>query len=137
MKSLDQDHMKIVNNVMNLQLQRQNVIMGNLSNVNTPNYKPLEIEFEKELQNALKLDVKGKMATTSSEHLPSLYDNIMISGDFRRRFMPRKAHGEDRVNLDSELVKMTKNNLQYNALAQVTKSGYDGLNKIIAEGSKV
>ncbi len=137
MKALDQDHMKIVNNVMNMQLQRQNVIMGNISNVDTPNYKPLELTFEKELQDALKLDVRGKMSTTSQGHLPSLFENLTINADWTRRFMPRKAHGEDRVNLDKEMVNMAKNNLQYNTLSQVTKSGYDGLKTIIAEGSKV
>ncbi len=137
MKSLDQNHMKVVSRVMDMQLQRQNVIMSNIANVDTPNYKPLELEFEKELQDALRLDVRGKMATTSSGHLPSMYDNLMYNADWSRRFMPRKAHGEDRVNLDSEMVEMTKNNLQYNTLSQITKSGYDGLKTIISEGGKV
>lgn len=74
MKSLDQDHMQLVSRVMDMQLQRQNVIMGNITNVNTPNYKPLELTFEKELQQALNLDAKGKISRTSSEHIPSVFE---------------------------------------------------------------
>ena len=136
MKSLDQDHMRIVSKVMDMQLQRQNVIMGNVTNVNTPNYKPLELKFEKELQDALNLDVKGKMARTSGGHMPSIFDSGTFSADWTRRFIPRRAHGEDRVNVDKEMVKMAQNNLQYNTLSQITKSGYDGLKTIIAEGGK-
>lgn len=137
MKSLDQDHMKIVSRVMDMQLQRQNVIMGNITNFNTPNYKPLELTFEKELQDALNLDAKGKISRTSAGHIPSIFDSNTFNADWRRRFMPRRAHGEDRVNIDKEMVKMAKNNLQYTTLSQVTKSGYDGLKNIIAEASKV
>ena len=46
------------------------------------------------------------------------------------------VHGEDRVNLDKEMVKMAKNNLQYTALAQITKSSFEGIRNIITEGSK-
>lgn len=137
MKSLDQDHMKLVSRVMDMQLQRQNVIMGNITNVNTPNYKPLELTFEKELQDALNLDAKGKISRTSSGHIPSIFNTNTFNADWTRRFMPRRAHGEDRVNIDKEMVKMAKNNLQYTTLSQITKSGYDGLKNIISEGSKV
>ncbi|MDE5681066.1 flagellar basal body rod protein FlgB [Taurinivorans muris] len=137
MKSLDQDHMQLVSRVMDMQLQRQNVIMGNITNVNTPNYKPLELTFEKELQQALNLDAKGKISRTSSEHIPSVFDSKTFNADWLKRFMPRRAHGEDRVNIDKEMVKMAKNNLQYTTLSQVTKSGYDSLKSIITEASKV
>ncbi len=137
MKSLDQDHVQLVSRVMDMQLQRQNVIMGNITNVNTPNYKPLELTFEKELQQALNLDAKGKISRTSSEHIPSVFDSKTFNADWLKRFMPRRAHGEDRVNIDKEMVKMAKNNLQYTTLSQVTKSGYDSLKSIITEASKV
>ena len=111
--------------------------MGNITNVNTPNYKPLELTFEKELQQALNLDAKGKISRTSSEHIPSVFDSKTFNADWLKRFMPRRAHGEDRVNIDKEMVKMAKNNLQYTTLSQVTKSGYDSLKSIITEASKV
>ena len=130
MKSIDENHMQLVSRVMDMQLQRQNVIMGNITNVNTPNYKPLELTFEKELQDALNLDAKGKISRTSSGHIPAIFDSSTFNADWVKRFMPRRAHGE-------EMVKMAKNNLQYTTLSQVTKSGYDSLKNIITESSRV
>ena len=137
MKGLDQEHMQIVSSVMDMQLQRQNVIMGNIANVNTPKYKPLELNFEKELQKALNLDVKGKLSSTSDAHIPTAFNVNTFGADWRRDVNPRQVHGEDRVNIDTEMTRMAKNTLQYNTLSQVTASGYQGLKSIISEGGKV
>ena len=65
MKSMFNSQIGLVSRVMDMQLQRQNVITSNLANVETPNYKPRELAFEKELQSALGLDMKGRMSATS------------------------------------------------------------------------
>jgi len=136
MKSLFEPHMNLVARVMDMQLERQNVITGNMANVNTPKYKPRELEFEEELQRALNLDARGKLTRTDAGHIPSTFDPASFGPDWHKRFTPRTVHGEDRVNLDKEMVKLTKNNLQYTALAQVTKSSFEGIKNIIMEASK-
>lgn len=47
MKSMFNMEIGLVGKVMDMQLQRQNVIAGNIANVETPNYKPRELTFEK------------------------------------------------------------------------------------------
>lgn len=136
MKSLTPNHLNLVENVMNMQLKRQNVIMGNMANVNTPKYKPRELEFEKELQSALNLDARGKITRTGEGHLPATFDPDTFGPTWYEQFKPRDVHGEDRVDMDKEMVKMSKNNLQYTALSQITKSGFEGIKNIIMEGSK-
>ena len=49
MKSLFNSQIGLVSRVMDMQLQRQNVITSNLANVETPNYTPREEKKEKEL----------------------------------------------------------------------------------------
>ena len=148
MKSIVEPHVRLIGTVMDMQLQRQNVIMGNIANVNTPKYKPRELEFEAsvveidepefeaELQSALNLDAKGKVARTAEGHMPAAFDPDGFGPEWSKQFTPRVVHGEDRVNLDKEMVKMAKNNLQYTALAQITKSSFEGIRNIITEGSK-
>ena len=136
MKSIVEPHVRLIGTVMDMQLQRQNVIMGNIANVNTPKYKPRELEFEAELQSALNLDAKGKVARTAEGHMPAAFDPDGLGPEWSKQFTPRVVHGEDRVNLDKEMVKMAKNNLQYTALAQITKSSFEGIRNIITEGSK-
>lgn len=136
MKSLYEPHVNLVAKVLDMQLQRQNVIMSNIANVNTPRYKTRTLEFEDQLQKALGLDMRGRMTRTDTNHMPVAFDPEGFNGEFEKSIKPRVAHGEDRVNLDKEMTKMAKNNLQYNALTQVIKSNFDGVKTIIAEGSK-
>ena len=71
MKSLFSSQIGLVGTVMNMQLDRQNIIAGNLANIDTPNYKPRELSFEKELQTALGQDMEGQMSRRGVEAHPS------------------------------------------------------------------
>lgn len=102
MKSLFNSQIGLVGNVMNMQLQRQNVIASNLANVETPNYKPRELTFEKELQKSLGLDMKGVMSTTADGHMPTAFNPDNFGPEWSKQFKPRQIHGEDRVSLDKE-----------------------------------
>lgn len=136
MKSLYEPNMNLVGKVMDLHLQRQNVVISNIANVRTPGYKPRELEFESQLQSALGLDAKGRMTRTSGEHMPATFDPEGFGADWTKSINPRIVHGEDRVNLDKEMTKMAKASLQYNALTTVIRGNFEGLKNIIMEGQK-
>ncbi len=136
MKGLFSSQILLVGKVMDLQLQRQNVINSNLANVNTPKYKPRELEFEDELQKALGLDLKGNMSATSGAHLPTTFNVNSFQGEWHKKFTPREVHGEDRVNLDKEMTKLAKNQLHYTALSQVMQKSFEGIKTIIQEGKQ-
>lgn len=136
MKSLFNSQIGLVSRVMNMQLQRQNVIHSNLANIETPNYKPRELTFEDELQSALGLDMKGRMSTTSSGHMPAAFNPDNFGPEWEKQFKPRQIHGEDRVNMDKEMAKHAKNQLQYNALTQVLTKQFEGLSTIIQDSKQ-
>ncbi len=136
MKGLYSSQIQLVGKVLDMQLQRQNVINSNLANVNTPKYKPRELEFEGELQKALGLDLKGNMARTSGEHMPSAFNAKNFSPEWFKKFTPREIHGEDRVNLDKEMTKLAKNQLHYTALTQIIQKNFEGIKTIIQEGKQ-
>lgn len=136
MKGLYSSQIHLVGKVLDMQLQRQNVISSNLANVNTPKYKPRELEFEGELQKALGRDMHGNMARTSGEHMPTAFDPQSFSPEWFKQFKPREIHGEDRVNLDKEMVKLAKNQLHYTALTQVIAKNFEGIKTIIQEGKQ-
>lgn len=136
MKSLIEPHLNLVGKVMNMQLQRQNIVMSNIANVKTPGYKPRVLEFEDDLQSALNLDSKGKITRTNEKHMPSGFDPDTFNGTWDQELKPRIVHGEDRVNLDKEMATMAKTSMHYNALSTVIKQGYDGLKQLISEGGK-
>ncbi len=136
MKSLFSSQIGLVGRVMDMQLKRQNVITSNLANVETPNYKPRELEFEKELQSALGLDMRGRMSSTSPAHLPAAFNPENFSPEWFKQFKPRQIHGEDRVNMDKEMSKHAKNQLQYTALTQVMSKSFEGIANIIQDGKQ-
>jgi flagellar basal-body rod protein FlgB len=136
MKSLFQPHLNLVGRVMDMQLQRQNVIMSNVANVKTPGYRPLKVEFEEQLQAALNMDARGKLSRTHEKHMPAVFDPNTFGPEWEKAFKPRVTHGEDRVNLDKEMTLMAKNTLQYNTMSTVIKSGFEGLRTVIQEGAK-
>ena len=136
MKSLFETHLNLVGRVMDMQLQRQNVVMSNVANVKTPGYKPLKVEFEEQLQAALNSDTRGKLSRTDEHHMPAAFDPESFGPEWEKAFKPRVVHGEDRVNLDKEMAAMAKTTLQYNAMTTVIKSGFDGIKTIIQEGAK-
>lgn len=136
MKSLFNMEIGLVGKVMDMQLQRQNVIAGNIANVETPNYKPRELSFEKELQSALGLDSRGEMTRTEGAHMPTNFQPDAFGPEWDKAIKPRVVHGEDRVNIDKEMAKHAKNQLQYTALTQVMAKNFEGLNTIIQEGKQ-
>jgi flagellar basal-body rod protein FlgB len=136
MKSLVTNEVQLLSKVLDMELKRQNVIMGNIANVHTPGYKPRELTFEKELQAALGLDMTGRVTRTDKQHIPAVFDPEGFGPEWEKAFKPRTIHGEDRVNIDKEVAKMAKNSLHYNALTQVIKSNFDGIRTIITEGSR-
>lgn len=136
MKSLFEPQVNLVAAVMNMQLQRQNVVMSNVANLKTPGYKPMALEFEDELQSALNLDAKGKISRTHEKHVPGAFDLNSVGPELEKELKPHIVYGEDRVNLDKEMATMAKTSLQYSTLTTVVQKSFDGLKSIIAEGAK-
>lgn len=133
MKSLFGSHIDLTAKVLDLRLERQNLVMSNIANVNTPGYKPKSLPFEQELQNQLGLDAKGKMARTDKDHMPSVFSADNFKSNVIKEYQPRTIYGDDEVNLDKEVTEMSKNSMLYNALTDVIKKNFTGLQTVITE----
>lgn len=136
MKGIFGRHIDLTSKVLDIRLERQNLVMSNITNINTPEYKPKRIEFEKDLQAALDRDQKGKVTRTNKDHMPVVFGSDTFEGKIAKEFKPRYVHGEDSVDLDQEMAIMAKNTMMYNALTQVIKKNFEGMNKIIMDGAK-
>ena len=127
MKTLFSNNIGLLGKVMDLHLERQNLVMSNLANLDVPAYKARSLNFEKELQAALNTDDKGKMTRTSGSHLPTVFNAAGFEGDLEMGWKPRVVQGLDSVNMEQEMSVMAKNPLMYNALADLTKKDFEGL----------
>ncbi|NCC24299.1 MAG: flagellar basal body rod protein FlgB [Deltaproteobacteria bacterium] len=136
MKSIFSDHIAVVSKVMDFRLQRQNVVAANLANINTKDYKPQRLEFEKEIQTALNTGGRMSMARTDQEHIPAPFDPKSTNAQSLDQLRARKIQGADTVDLDEEMAVMAKNTLAYKALSTILHSNFEGLKTIITEGGK-
>lgn len=134
MKGIFPGHINLTAKVMDLQLERQNIVTGNIANVNTPEYRTRRLEFEDKLQKALNQDARGKMTRTQKDHMPATFNPDGFQGDGIKKFKVREIYGEDQVDLDKEMTIMAKNTMQYNALTYVIKKNFQGAQKVIQEG---
>ena len=136
MERLFGDHIQVMDKVLDLRLQRQNVVMSNIANVTTRNYKPRSLAFEEDLQSALNLDARGKMTRTDESHLPSEFDINGFQGKSLTEYKPRVVYGEDVVDLDKEMAAMAKNTLMYNAITDIIAKQFSGIQTTIQDGSR-
>ena len=136
MKTIFSNNIGLLGKVMDLHLERQNLVMSNLANLDVPAYKARSLDFEKELQSALNTNDKGKMTRTSGSHLPTVFNAAGFEGDLEMGWKPRVVQGLDSVNMEKEMTVMAKNTLMYNALADLAKKDFEGLQKVIIDGGK-
>ncbi len=104
---------------------RQDMIAGNIANVDTPFYKAKDIEFEQMLaQSASLLQAKKprlEMAQTNSMHLSALgEENSHKASIFFRPNHGTRNDGNS-VDLDVETTEMSKNAIMINAISAALK----------------
>jgi flagellar basal-body rod protein FlgB len=136
MKSLFSQNMNLTEKVLDLRLQRQNLVASNIANIDTPGYRERRIEFEKQLQEALRTNGRGQMTRTNQGHLPTTFDPESFEGILDKDMGGQIVQGKDSVDLDKEMSVMAKNTLLYNAMATVLKKNFEGLQTTIQEASK-
>jgi len=134
MNSIFPENLDLLGKTLDLHMERQNVVMSNLANLDVPAFKARRLDFEKQLQAALDIGEQGKMTRTKADHLPVAFNADGFEGKLDMKWKPRVVAGLDSVSLEKEMNIMAKNTLMYNALSDVTKSSFDGMQKVLVEG---
>lgn len=100
---------------------RQEVVANNIANVNTPNYRKKNLEFEdmlaQEIYGEKAPEGKLKMVRTHKEHLPFKPFNVhaVPSVVDDKTTIMRVDHNN--VDVDVEMATLAKNQIYYNAAA--------------------
>ncbi len=104
---------------------RQDMIAGNIANVDTPFYKAKDIGFEEMLaKSASLLEEKApklKMAKTDSQHLSAAEETSAHKADIFFRPNHGSRNDGNSVDLDVETTEMSKNAIMINAIAAALK----------------
>ncbi len=136
MKSLDlfSPSMNLLSKVLDLRSANQQVISSNIANAETPGYSPARFEFQQELRQALGQN-GFHLVTDNPHHIPSSTSSIdNVSGTVVKSPDKTGIGDKNGVNVDQEMVSLSKNEIMYEAAAQILKKKLALLSYVIQGG---
>ena len=92
--------------------RRSEVLQGNIANVDTPNYVPKDLTFEKVLSEGLKLK------KTDPKHMDSYSPSSKLK---LKTVTDYSGYDGNRVNLDKELAKLAETHLMIKTLNEILR----------------
>ena len=126
MEALFGKTIEILSEVLDFRSERHKVITSNIANMDTPNYRPKDIVFKEELESIINNKDRIKM-TGSRGRSMSEQSNPAGRADFE------VIDSGERVNLDSEMAKLTENNLMHNLTVELLARKFRVLNTVLSE----
>ncbi len=129
---------------VDLRTRNQNLISSNIANAETPGYIPKKLEFEQQLQSAVKkssdrgVRSAGSPATTHPAHIPLRGGGGERIAQVRGAVVetPAKTPGRDgnSVEMENEMSNMMQNQVLFNASVQLLAKKFEGLRTALREG---
>ena len=101
---------------------RHRVIANNISNVDTPGYKALDISFKEQLDDFMKKQKPG------SGSVPLPPPTLVLDADLSSH---KPRIDGNTVNIDQELAKLSQNTILHNTYLQLLNSRFRILNSAI------
>lgn len=122
---------------LDLRSLNQRVLASNIANMDTPNYKAVELTVAEEMNRKKESNPGLALVRTHVNHLPI----IMRAGN-SAKLKTAKApdfslRGDgNTVDIDRTMGKLAKNTLLFNAAAQLISDKFKGLKKAIKGGNQ-
>lgn len=116
---------------------RRKVIADNIANVDVPHFKRSEVNFESELERAIKQNAanedKVPALMTDEKHIPFFIDRNIKSVQPRINLDYSTTYRNDgnNVDIEKEMVDSSKNMMRYNALVSALNHNYKMLKTVI------
>lgn len=123
--------LNLVKFALKLRSYRHTLLSSNIANVDTPGYKRKDISFEKLIQSYLSQE--GFLKTTKPQHLKGLNKNL---NELIKPYEDETIGTPNNVNLEEELVKLSENQILYEATLQALSKELEKLKEAITEGGK-
>ena len=132
--------LSLAKQALDYRAKRQDIIASNIANVDTPFYRPRDINFEDMLTQKAEAiygnkKPKLKLAQTNSAHIPFGAPDYTKTKLFFRDGHMAKNDGNS-VDLDVETTEMAKNSTMFNALISSIKKGARIYESVIEASSK-
>lgn len=121
---------------LDLRSMKHNLLVSNIANKDTPNYKAFDLAVEEEMQKLTGTQKGITLRKTDQGHLPATgpkgYSGLEITKTSQGLELNRDGNT---VDIEKEMTNMAENNLLYNAMAQILRKKFQGLKNVIQGGS--
>ncbi|MDJ0782915.1 MAG: flagellar basal body rod protein FlgB [Desulfosarcinaceae bacterium] len=128
----------LMQRALNLRSRKHEVVVSNVVNVDTPDYKAFDLAVKEALQANSQKTGNGELTLTHQGHLPPRsHAGAAIRPEMREVSAEVSLRGDgNTVILEKEMADLARNNLLYKATAQILGSKFMGLKNAIKGGGK-
>jgi flagellar basal-body rod protein FlgB len=126
----------IIKKAMDGAMLRENALSQNLSNINTPNYKRKDVEFQAELDKAISGSGKMSLKVTDDRHISKNSNLSSFSPKVKTQSHISARRDGNGTTVDVEMAEKAKNAIIYNALVGQISRKFNSLKYVISEGGK-
>lgn len=113
--------MKLLHKVLDLRAKNQEVIGSNIANAETPGYSAQAFSFEDQLKSAMTGQGLHPVATRP-DHIPLALSSLeQVAGTVSRKRDTTGIGDENSVSVDQEMIKLSQNEILYEAAAAMLK----------------
>ena len=120
---------------LNLRSLQHRALAANIANIDTPNYKAVELAVEEEMKKKSGNATSIQLVRTQPEHLPlghNSADHLNLQAARPPKFSLR-GDGNT-VDLDRTMGKLAENTILYKTAAQIISRKFNGLKNAIKGG---
>lgn len=117
---------EVLSEMLTYRSKRHQVILSNITNIDTPGYKPADLKFNKTLQNAIVVNDNLQMIKTNDQHILKGKDGN-DSGTYEI------SSSEEGVKVDQEMANMAENQLMYNLTIELLARKFRGLQNVLKD----
>ncbi len=118
---------------LGISARRHSLITGNIANLDTINYKPKDLDFQKTLEKAVD-ERGGDLLRTHPKHLRRRDDVVNMKGAIRTGISGQQAL--DSVDIDTEMTNLMENNIKYRTSLEMLLRKIGGLREAISGGGR-
>ncbi|MBF0233278.1 MAG: flagellar basal body rod protein FlgB [Desulfamplus sp.] len=130
---------KMLSNALDISARRHNLISGNISNMNTIGYKPVDLDFNSTLKKSMEEPPPQPppiMSMTNPKHFPGvteIYEPFSI-----KEYISESVdiNHLDSVDIDTEMNNIVENNIKYRSTTEMLLRKMTLLKHSIQEGGR-
>ncbi len=127
----------VLEKALDLRSRKHNLLVSNIANKDTPNYKASDLSFEREMEKLIGTHKSLKLSKTCSGHIGSNNSGNDYSDVTIIKTSQGLAKGGDgnTVDIEKEMTSLAENHLLYDAATQIIRKKLQGL-KVAIQGGK-